>query len=183
MKTILVVLVLCCFQFIAEAQKTIDPNVQYYSWIYLNSSQKPVKGVILETNDSTIQFIQKSELVKNKAVAPYNAQSIPVTAIEKIKIRKKNGVSNGLLLGAIGGAAAGAIIGFADGDDVCDGYWCIMLFSAEEKAALGAFTGIFPGGLIGALVGSRRKTIFINADQNLYTNSRWELDNYSLTKL
>lgn len=142
-----------------------------------------MKGVILETNDSTIQFIENSLLKKNTAVAPFTSQRIPISSVERIKIRKKGAVGRGILFGALSGAMLGAIIGFADGDDVCEpGSWCILQFSAEEKAAVGATTAIIPGLAVGALIGRNRKTIYINGDQTLYVNSRGELMEYALIK-
>jgi hypothetical protein len=54
-------------------------------------------------------------------------------------------------IGMLVGGTIGAVAGLAEGDDECrPGSWCIMMFSAGEKATMG-FIG---GGLLGALVGA-----------------------------
>jgi hypothetical protein len=59
---------------------------------------------------------------------------------------------------ALIGCAAGAIIGFASGDDPVDQF---LSFTAGEKAMVGGFVGAFTGSLIGALIGSVVKKKFI----------------------
>lgn len=56
------------------------------------------------------------------------------------------------LVGLAAGGAAGAILGFASGDDVCTG-WCLFAQSAEEKAFLGGILFGAAGAVTGALVG------------------------------
>ncbi len=53
-------------------------------------------------------------------------------------------------IGLMAGGLLGAISGLAGGDDTCrGGGWCILSYTAEQKAVLG-FVG---GGMIGAIVG------------------------------
>jgi hypothetical protein len=68
--------------------------------------------------------------------------------------RRGRGALEGLGIGLLIGAAGGAIVGYADGDDECppEG-WCILTFTAGEKALLGGmfFGGV--GGLVGGVIG------------------------------
>jgi hypothetical protein len=75
-------------------------------------------------------------------------------------VSRGRGAAEGLALGGLGGAALGAVIGLASGDDKCaERGFCILLFSARDKAILGGIAfgglGLALGGLLGALVGSR----------------------------
>jgi hypothetical protein len=74
------------------------------------------------------------------------------------EIRRGRGALEGLGIGVLIGGAAGAAIGYADGDDTCTGF-CVFRTSAEEKAvvagiALGAVVGVV-GLLVGVARGSR----------------------------
>jgi hypothetical protein len=75
-------------------------------------------------------------------------------------ISRGRGAVEGLALGGAGGAAIGAVIGLASGDDTCarDSF-CILRFSAGDKAVFGAIglgsLGLGLGALIGAVAGSR----------------------------
>jgi hypothetical protein len=71
------------------------------------------------------------------------------------EIRRGRGALEGLGIGVLLGGAAGAAIGYADGDDECTGL-CLFKTSAAEKAVVaGVFVGTI-GGLIGLLVGVAR---------------------------
>ncbi|MFD2514646.1 hypothetical protein ACFSRY_12290 [Pontibacter locisalis] len=182
MKTVLALLLCCIATVPLKAQATSPVKSEYLHWLYLKDSRRALKGVIIEANDSSILFLDNFTLSKNKK-ATYTPQLIPVSSVEKIKYRKRKDFRKGLLLGGLGGAATGAVAGYADGDDECGpGTWCIVFFTAEDKAVLGAVLGVIPGMAIGALVGSSKKTIFINGNQDTYNLSREELKQYTLAK-
>jgi hypothetical protein len=75
-----------------------------------------------------------------------------------VDVNHGRGALDGALIGGLTGLAFGAVLGFAAGDDECDDF-CILTFTAEEKAALiGSTFGIVgagTGAIIGAIVGSR----------------------------
>jgi hypothetical protein len=90
----------------------------------------------------------------------------PGAIVESANMRSYTTVSHGrgavegLALGVLGGVAIGAGIGFASGDDTCpESSFCILRFSAGDKAVLGAIgfgsIGLGLGTLIGAVIGSR----------------------------
>lgn len=162
----------------ADAQTVINPKVRYYAWVYLHNTTKPLKGVMLEANDSTIKFINKSLLVNKISVVPFSSQTIHITTIEKIKVRKRNGVSNGTLIGSLAGALTGAT--YLSGDDTCEpGMWYIFTLTAEEKAQAGFILSQIRRGR-GALVGKAKSSIVIDGKQSLYNENRDRLKQYSL---
>ena len=70
------------------------------------------------------------------------------------------GALEGLALGAASGIAAGVAIGLASGDDHCNpDSFCILQFSAGDKAIIGGAVlgsiGLGLGALLGAAIGSR----------------------------
>jgi hypothetical protein len=83
--------------------------------------------------------------------------TIEVSDISTIKVVKKSRAWTGLGWGALGGAAIGAIIGLASGDDPQNeeyGWGNLFRFSAGEKAlAAGVALGIV-GGLVGLTAGA-----------------------------
>ncbi|MEO7733866.1 MAG: hypothetical protein ABIY55_23075 [Kofleriaceae bacterium] len=74
--------------------------------------------------------------------------------------RHGRGLAEGIAVGGLTGVAVGAVLGFASGDDACaPESFCILRFSAGEKAGIGAFVlgsvGVAVGALVGAVAGSR----------------------------
>lgn len=78
--------------------------------------------------------------------------------VEVVEKRRWLGALHGLGWGVLGGAAAGAVLGYASGDDDCNTSrgedMCYYAFTAGENAVfLGAFFGIL-GGLGGLIYGA-----------------------------
>jgi hypothetical protein len=74
-------------------------------------------------------------------------------------VSRGRGLAQGLALGGLSGAALGVVTGLASGDDRCpEGNFCLLLFTAKDKAVLEGIAfgglGLLLGGLLGALVGS-----------------------------
>jgi hypothetical protein len=95
--------------------------------------------------------------------------SLPRTAIARMELsrgRRPRSTLRGAAIGAGIGAAGGALLGFAAGGDRCppgrpgEGFFgwqgCLALFSAGDKAAMGAVGFGALGGLVGAVIGSQR---------------------------
>ena len=78
--------------------------------------------------------------------------AIPFASMTSLEVSrgKKSNVGKGLGIGFLAGAALGAVIGFAAGDDP-PGF---LAFSSEQKAAAGAILGGLAGGVIGGVVGA-----------------------------
>ncbi|MBC5775578.1 hypothetical protein H8S95_15990 [Pontibacter sp. KCTC 32443] len=183
MKIFLILLLLLSVTLGTSAQSIPASTVDSYNWIYLKNGSRPLKGVTVQASDSSLHFVNESFLVRNTVPASIKPLIIPVTHIDKIKYRRRNNIIRVGLIGALGGAALGALIGYASGDDTCEsGSWCMVLFSAEDKAMVGSILGILPGMGIGMAIGSYRKTIYINGAQSTYSLTRDELKKYTLTK-
>lgn len=178
MKTLCTLLFLCLAVYTANAQKS-DAKIKYQVWVHVNDNPRPLKGALVEVQDSAIQVLQRVYIRKNSIVSTNAAMVVPVSSIRKIQVRKRSNVANGVWLGALGGVVVGAAIGYASGDDVCPpGAFCLFQFSAEDKAVVGSVAGIGPGMALGAILGSGKKTILINGDQTLYSNARHQLQDF-----
>lgn len=161
----------------ATAQQR-STEIEYLSWVHLKESRDVLKGVLIATEDSAIQFVLSPMLQRKRLVEPYTTQRIPITTIETIKVRKLGDPGRGALWGAVVGAAAGAAVGYASGDDASQAL--TINFSAEEKAALGAILGIAPGMAIGALIGAGKTPVPVQGNQGIYMSNRKELQKYTL---
>ncbi|MEE4177764.1 MAG: hypothetical protein V2I46_09660 [Bacteroides sp.] len=104
-----------------------------------------------------------------------NEIRIDPKTVKTISFRRKGSVGKGVWIGALSGAAVGAIAGYASGDD--EPGW--FSSTAEEKAAGGAIFLSFPGAGIGALFGSKRTIYPINGDYQTYSGLLAELKKYS----
>ncbi len=93
--------------------------------------------------------------------------SVDIVDIKVIRIVKKSNVGKGALYGLLIGGAAGALLGFASGDDESD---FLLNFTAEEKALIAGaslgITGLILGVTIGATSG-KDKTIQIEGMSDL----------------
>ncbi|GHA74456.1 thiamine pyrophosphate-dependent enzyme [Pontibacter akesuensis] len=178
MKALCVLLFLCLAVCTANAQNS-DAKIDYQVWVHVKDNPRPLKGALIEVQDSAIRIVQRVYIRKNSIVSTNASMVVPVSSISKIQVRKKGKVARGVLLGALGGMAVGAIVGYASGDDTCPpGSWCLFQLSAGDKAVIGGVTGIGPGMALGALASSGKKTTIINGDQTLYTNARHQLQSF-----
>lgn len=74
-------------------------------------------------------------------------------------VNHARGGAEGLLIGGLSGVVLGGAIGYASGDDTCNDDFCVIQFSAGDKAfiygvAIGTL-GLLVGGVIGLSAGSR----------------------------
>ena len=135
----------------------------YKAWATLMNDTK-VKGILYSANEEGILLMDYT-LVDTVAYLDH-------AKIDVLKLRKKGNVGKGAWIGAISGAAIGAIIGFSSGDDP-EG--AILGATAEQKA-LGIGLGLaVPGTGIGALIGSGKKKYVLNGDSNKYLGCLQEL--------
>jgi hypothetical protein len=86
--------------------------------------------------------------------------------------RHLRGAVEGLGLGALIGGGAGAILGFADGDDECDNDHCWFQMSAEGKAVLFGFVFGVLGGGVGLVVGAVRGSTIVYESPSSQTSVR-----------
>ncbi len=89
------------------------------------------------------------------------ALTVPTSSVLRAQLSQHRsrgqGAARGLGLGVLGGAAAGAMIGLASGDDQCTPqgglFDCLMVFTAQEKATIGAIFLGGAGGAVGLVLG------------------------------
>ncbi len=97
-----------------------------------------------------------------------NGGYVPAGEIVKVTdVRRGQGAIEGLGIGALVGAGIGVVAGFASGDDKCDEEsWCILTFTAEEKAAFGGILLGMTGGLVGLIVGATMGSTYIYSNES-----------------
>ena len=146
---------------------------------------KRIKGWLYNT-DSAAVYLQHA---RPKALPPPNYKapnqnqptySIDALQINTIALKKKNAGLEGVLIGLVAGAAVGAIIGFASGDDPPEEWFAL---TAGEKAFGLGLLGGSTGALIGAIAGALSKKVFIIGGKNdAYRNAQAELNNRAMIK-
>ncbi|MDX2306438.1 MAG: hypothetical protein NW226_26755 [Microscillaceae bacterium] len=151
----------------AQTDSLSRPSLKYTYFLKLNQGElKPMKGHLSELKDSSLVFVNR-----------FNFQPIeyPIGQIDLLTYRKKNSLLKGTLIGLAGGTLLGVIIGFALGDDQCDGSGlfggtssCFYSYTAGEKALLGGLGGFFYGAAFGAIIGSTTIKIPIKGKQENY---------------
>lgn len=146
LKFTLVLLIGLTLSFNMVGQKKDKKRSTYKTWVSLLDNKSVVKGYFHELKDSSIVIFNS----KNKELI-----ELPVSNIDKIKIRKKNRIGRGAGIGAASGLLFGAILGYSDGDDPPD--TILFRYTAEEKAGASAIMFLPIGAGIGAGIGSIKK--------------------------
>ena len=89
-------------------------------------------------------------------------ETVPTAVLQQIELPRQHGTGalEGAALGAFSGAMLGMVLGFASGDDKCSPQqWCILQFSAGQKAGFAAIglgsVGLIAGTIAGAIIGHR----------------------------
>ena len=161
----LVILLLGVTLFTVNAQK-IKP---YQARVTLINESK-VKGILFTANEDGL-VLMETNLVDTVAF-------VDSKDIEMLKVRKKGSIGKGAWIGALSGAALGAIIGFADGVDPPD-CW-MMCATAGEKALIGGLSLAIPGAGVGVLVGSGSKKFKVAGEKGNYLSILPEVKTYTL---
>jgi hypothetical protein len=81
---------------------------------------------------------------------------LKVGDIKAIEVRKHGrGAREGAIIGLVAGTTAGALVGFASGDDMpCGNFSCVVGFSSGQKAVIGGVLGAVTGTVLGLAVGA-----------------------------
>jgi hypothetical protein len=182
MKTTLIRLIGILFIFTINLQaQNSKANTKYHKvWITKFDNTKNVRGILYEVSNKSLKILDNHsrEIV------------IAANTIETVKIRRKGKIGKGLLIGALAGAATGAIIGLASGDEpdkIVDGGWLFGTYTAygttagEKAGMLGISLGFF-GGITGAILGTKKEKFQINGDIKKYEEHVKKLQNYSPTR-
>jgi len=151
----------------------------FKTWISLRDPPGKMKGCLYRVNDSSLALIPGA-LIKQDHYSDKEFTLIKANQMEMVKIRRKNSIGKGVLIGALSGLGAGIILGLIEGDDEPGGDFDIMNYSAGEKAILYGITFMIPGAAIGAAVGSIKIKIPINGSMSTYEKNRKKLKRYSV---
>ncbi len=157
-----------------SSDDSISLKKRIYKISIIISDSKKIKGYLANLSDSNL-YLSPSPLRLSLDNSNNYLSSYSYDHLEKIEIKRKAGAGRGAWQGALIGLAAGAIAGFASGDDPVSTYnnpndplgsaFTILAnafsMTAGEKAAAGGIVGAATGALIGALVGTLVKKKFI----------------------
>ncbi len=157
-----------------SSDDTISLKKRIYKISIITSDSTKVNGYLANLSDSNL-YLSPSPLRLSLDNSNNYLSSYSYDHLEKIEIKRKAGAGRGAWQGALIGLAAGAIAGFASGDDPVSTYNnpndpfgtlftgisnSLSLTAGEKAMALG-FGGAATGALIGALVGTLVKKKFI----------------------
>lgn len=161
------------------AQKSYtDDSIALKKRIYkisiITSDSKKVNGYLANLSDSNL-YLSPTPLRLSLDKSNNYLSSYPYDHLEKMEIKRKAAAGRGAWKGALIGLAAGAIVGFASGDDPVSTYnnpndplgtlftdlANAFSMTAGEKAGALGFVGAGTGALIGTLVGTLVKKKFI----------------------
>ena len=180
MKTLLLIPVfLLSALFTSQAQSPSSKHKrQYRTWISFQGDKVIKKGVLYETRDSSILILTTEIEPESQDISNNNLATFDIKNINVIKVRRKNAIGRGILIGGITGAALGTLIGLtanntAENDKVEAG----VSFTATIASSL--FFGAI-GSAIGAAFGPSKKSIHIRGKQMLYEKQRDLLDKRAL---
>jgi hypothetical protein len=179
MKTLLLIPVfLLSVVFTSQAQSPSSKHKrQYKTWISFQGDKVVRKGVLYETRDSSI-LILTSEIKTDPQDINNNLAKFDIKNIDVIKVRRKNAIGRGMLIGGITGAALGTLMGLTSSNT-----------AENEKVKTGVtFTAVIGGsfffGAIGAAIGAAfgpsKKSIHIRGKQMLFEKQRDILDKRAL---
>jgi hypothetical protein len=144
----------------------------YKVWVTKMDGSK-IYGFLFAANEQGIS------ITETKSLEGLNSILVEVENIREIRVRRKGSVGRGAGWGAVSGAALGAIIGLASGDDPENQF--LYSASAEEKAGVSAIVLGGIGGGFGAIIGTGKKKILIDGNTKVYVSQLTTLKNYSLT--
>lgn len=134
-----------------------------------------LSGYLNKVTDSSLALSDKAVIFRPDASINTDYRNIGFYNIQEIQVRRKNAAARGLWQGALIGFAVGAITGLIDGDDegLNDGSWCILCFTAAEKALILGGLGTVAGGITGTLIGGLlRKKFVIGGQKPKFDNMR-----------
>lgn len=169
LKLIALVVMILNMNFIYTQEK-VQKVKNYKTWITLNDESE-IHGILYQLKDSSI-------VVTNTKTD--GTQEIDIKDIQKIKIRRKNSIGRGAVIGGVSGLVVGGIVGYMNGDDP-DG---ISLFkmSAEGKAVSSGILFMPLGAGTGILIGTIKKKFDINGNVSNYNKNIQQLRKYVIKR-
>ena len=154
-----------------NSQSKTQKILIYKAWVNYIDSPIKMKGYLYQVKDSSI-VISGVKPVPSITIHKNHLYEISYKHIDVIKIRRKGRVGRGILIGMGSGFLAGIMIGYISGDDE-PSYWITL--TAEEKAIAAAVPLAITGGIIGWIVGTNKKKIYVSGNFDNFRINRTEL--------
>ena len=164
-----------------HAQDSIQKIKIYETWISLYSEPYNVKGALYEIKYHSI-IVSNSTRILDYSTNNFESTMFNIENIEIIKIRRKNRILKGVIIGTITGFALGGVIGLLNGEEEqgTSLYWGPTT-TGELTIAFGVPLAVVGAGL-GALAGSVKVKIPINGNISNYSRYKHKLRKYSIKK-
>ena len=151
----------------------------YKTWISFNKEPKVwngALGVLYEINDSSI-IVSNSLVKKDYSTGNFKLSKINYNNIDYVKLRAKNNVGKGALIGTISGLLIGGFLGYVSGDDNPEG---LFAMTAGDKAVVAGVGLAICGAAIGALCGLIQIKIPINGNLENFNRNKNKLKKYTI---
>jgi hypothetical protein len=177
MRNLLLLLVTTLIVQIVSGQDTLHFKRVPYKITINTVGHEHLQGYLQSVGDSTVYIAPIPLPFNGYGNNNVSTRAFKYEQISQVSLRRAGSTGRGILIGIISGAATGAAVGLISGDDRRKGAgWCIMCFSAGEKAAgLGVLFG-FTGGLIGGIVGgAAHKTFVVKSKKEKFDEFKWSL--------
>jgi hypothetical protein len=177
-----IIIIALCYLNSVNAQDTIHQKTIYRTWVTLKSKPFKTKGALYETKDSSI-LVSNSLAKKDYSNHKFETLKLHIKDIETIKIRKKDNIDRGILLGALTGLIVGSMLAVVNADPPCpqSSLFCFR-FTAKELAVLYGVPLSLGGAAIGGILGSVKLNFPINGSMEKYNKNKEKLNKYSLRK-
>ena len=143
------------------------------TWITYNDGLNMYKGALYEVKDTSI-VLSTSLRFQDYKSNELELMNIQLSNIGIIKIRAKDNLTGGIIIGAIAGGLIGYLIGSNSEDD--------FLFTREQQATMIAFVSAGYGAAAGAILGSIKIKIPIHGNIDKYNGNKARLKKYSIKK-
>jgi hypothetical protein len=140
-------------------QEKVKKVKKFKTWVSLNDGFE-IYGILYQLKDSSIT-VTNTKMEKSK--------DIYIKNIQEIKIRRKNSIGRGAVIGGASGLVAGSLIGLAKGGE------------GFETIGYGINLTVIGTG-IGILTGTIKKKFDINGNLDNYTKNKEELRKYAIKK-
>ena len=185
---VLILLFLPLYTAYLNGQEGKSKDVVYRAWVKFMSDPAPnlssFNWDLLEVKDSSLLISQVSNISDYK-LGSFTSTEIYFDQIEVIKVRRRNSIGRGGLIGLGVGVVIGITAGIIAGDDPpcpANRSWidvCYSVSAGEKALAMGYGFGAL-GGLAGLVIGSARIAIPINGDMGYFNYNKDRLRKYSI---
>ena len=149
MKKIIIITILgVCISTISIAQKSIQKDKSYKTWVSLDKIPFKTEGVLYEIKDLPNQD-SKSVVIQKDQNNKFDLVDFDIKNIQTIQARRKNSIGKGILLGALSGFVIGGVSG-------------LVVANGNSESGSAFTTGVplaLVGSGMGALAGSVKITI------------------------